>query len=409
MPTIRVLDHLIKICNQLAHGQYEQANELFRMTREDLGIPPDMTSLAEAFGMMLVQLEARDYRLEQTIAELRAARDELARRSMRLDQENRLLRQTARENFRPGRILGSTPGIQEVIRTLEKIADTPVNVLIVGETGTGKELVAKALHFNSRRADKPFVAINCSAIPESIFEAEMFGIEKGVATGVDRRQGRIELANGGTLFLDEVGDMPASAQAKILRVLEEREVERVGARKPVHVDIRVVAATHRDLRNLVAEGTFREDLYYRLNVISLKIPPLRERPDDIPLLANYYLELNVVRLGVHRPQLTAETVAALKSYDWPGNVRELENEMERAVALAVNKVISPDDLSEPLRQAAVRFSAASSPEVVTTCQAEADLVKATLFLTGNNKSKTARMLGISREGLRKKMKRLEIQ
>ena len=381
-----VLSHLAGICEQIAHGRYGKATELFRMTRDDIGIPSDMCSLAESFGLMLVQLEAREYRL---------------------DQENRLLRQSARENFRAGRILGTTPAMQELTNTVEKIADTPVNVLIVGETGTGKELVAKALHFNSRRADKPFVAINCSAIPESIFEAEMFGIEKGVATGVDKRQGRIELANGGTLFLDEIGDMPAAAQAKILRVLEEREVERVGSRKRLPVDIRVVAATHRDLRHLVATGRFREDLFYRLNVVSLRIPPLRERQDDIPLLANYYLELAAARLGSPRRHLSAEAVYALKSYEWPGNVRELENEMERAVVLSLGKLIRPDDFSEPILKGALPVPNLSIKDEPLR-QTESEQIKSTLSLAGNNKSEAARILCMSREGLRKKMKRLGI-
>ncbi len=409
MQNDKVLSHLIAVCDRIAHGYYEQAAELFRMTRDDIGMPPELGSLAEAFGLMLVKLEAREYRLDQTITELRHARNELSRKSDRLDRENRLLRQTAHEQFSTARILGNSPEIRELKQTIEKIADTPVNVLISGETGTGKELVAKSLHFNSSRADKPFVTINCSAVPESIFEAEMFGIEKGVATGVDKRQGRIELANGGTLFMDEIGDMPASAQAKILRVLEEREVERVGGRKPIPVDIRLVAATHRNLRRLIEDGSFREDLFYRLNVVTLKIPSLRERPDDIPLLANSYLELFSSRLGVSRPRLTASALTALKKYSWPGNVRELENEMERAVALNIDKVITPQDLSEPLWSASVALSSAPVDEACTKDRTEAERIRTALDLAQNNKSKTARMLGLSREGLRKKMKRLDIQ
>jgi transcriptional regulator with PAS, ATPase and Fis domain len=405
----KILPHLIAVCNQIAHGKYEEAAELFRMTRDDIGIPADMTTLAEAFGLMLVQLEAREYRLEQIIADLRISRDELSRRHEHLATENRLLRKSAKTTFSTKRILGSSPAIQALIGQAERIADTPVTILISGESGTGKELLAKSLHFTSHRADKPFVALNCSAIPETLFEAEMFGIEKGVATGVERRIGRLEQANGGTLFLDEVGDMPTATQAKILRVLEEREYERVGGRTPLTVDIRIIAATHRDLKQMVTEGAFREDLLYRLNVVNLRIPPLRERLDDIPLLAVHCLRVASLRMGRAGMQFSPQALCLLRCHDWPGNVRELENEIERAVALTIDNLIQPDDFSETVRKAAdINPVSCSQVEYRCLTLSESDRMRLALAQAGGNKSETARQLGITREGLRKKLKKLGV-
>ena len=400
----RTLQYLTSICNEIAAGNYKRVPALFELTSM-VALEPDIAELSEAFGMMLVKVEAREFKLNDTIEELRQAKQALELSNSRLGQENLLLRKVAREQFSAGKILGVSPQMRDLVHTISKVADTPVTVLINGETGTGKELVAKALHFDSRRADKPFIALNCSAIPESIFEAEIFGIEKGVATGVDKREGRIEQANGGTLFLDEIGDMPLSVQAKMLRALEERVVERVGGRKPIPVDIRVVAATHRDLKILVSEGKFREDLYYRINVINLRIPPLRERTDDIAVLAEHCLERSSKRIGRTRPSITSESLALLCSYNWPGNVRELENEIERAVALSISTRIRPEDFS-PALLGKTSPSSAPSDSCTSMTQNEAEHIRKALESTGNNKSMAARTLGISREGLRKKMIRL---
>jgi len=304
----------------------------------------------------------------------------------------------------PSRILGVSPEMQNLVEKIEKIADTPVNVLLTGETGTGKELVAKTLHYNSSRCNGPFVALNCSAIPETLFESEIFGIEKGVATGVERRIGKIEQANGGTLFLDEIGDMPLSGQSKILRVIEDRRLERVGSRKDVVVEIRVVAATNKNLKREMEKGAFREDLYYRLNVAGFRIPPLRERPDDVPVLLNHYLDEYARRLGKGRMVFAPGVVNRLKTYPWPGNVRELENEVERAVALAGGEKIALQDFSEDIRRATKQDEKGNKKDV-SLHRMEKEQIEKVIEAVQGNKSEAARRLGLSREGLRRKMNR----
>ncbi|MDD5168832.1 MAG: sigma-54 factor interaction domain-containing protein, partial [Syntrophales bacterium] len=269
----KLLQYLIRLCQEISHGKYGNEKELFELTKEG-SYPILVTELAESFGMMMVQVESRQYRLEGIIDDLKKAEAALLAARDRLSHENTQLRRTLRQNFSPVRILGNNTALMSLLEKVKKIADTLVNVLITGETGTGKELIAKTIHYNSSRSDRPFVALNCSAIPESIFEAEMFGVEKGVATGVEKRMGRIEQADGGTLFFDEIGDMPLSAQSKILRVIQDRLLDRVGGRHPIPVNVRIIAATNKDLRQAIPEKTFREDLFYRLNVIHLHMPPL---------------------------------------------------------------------------------------------------------------------------------------
>lgn len=365
----------------------------FHYTAADLKLLTTLASQAAA-AIEIARLYEAERRLN---TELLAAREMLSR-------ENTNLKHNLRGRFSPTRILGSSRLMREVVDKIDKLADTPVNVLITGETGTGKELIAKAIHYNSGRSGKTFVAINCSAIPETIFESEMFGIEKGVATGVDRRIGKIEQADSGTLFLDEIGDMPLSCQAKILRVIEERRVDRVGGREPIPIDIRIIAATNRDLKQEIERGNFREDLYYRLNVVNIHIPPLRDRKEDIPLLLNYFLEQCTAKFGRPKMRFSPEVVEVLKGYNWPGNVRELENEVERAMALAVSDTILPDDLSsEILRSRGNNGEQRTSSGTVV--DAEKALIERTLAETGWNKSRASQILGISREGLRKKMNR----
>ena len=241
-----LLQKLIELSENMAGGRYERHAELFELTKSG-SYPEDVRRLAESFGMMMVKVEAREYHLSQIIEELRQARNELAEAKRHLDLENQGLKTTLRKTVSPERLLGTSDAILQIRETIRRLAATAVSVLITGETGTGKELVAQAIHYGSTRSDRPFVAVNCSAIPETMLEAELFGIEKGVATGVDRRTGKFEQADGGTLFLDEIGDMPLAAQSKVLRALETRTVERVGGRPPRAVDIRVVAATNRNL------------------------------------------------------------------------------------------------------------------------------------------------------------------
>jgi transcriptional regulator with GAF, ATPase, and Fis domain len=399
----KLLRYLINLCEDLSKGHYKKAKELFELTKEGK-YPSLIAELAETFGMMMVKLEAREYRLEQVIDALKKAKAELSIAKKRLSEENIHLKKDLRQKFMPSGFLGANPQIRELIAKAERVADTPANILITGETGTGKELIAKMIHYNSSRREGPLVTLNCSALPETIFESEMFGIEKGVATGVEKRIGKIEQADGGTLFLDEIGDMPMSSQAKILRIIENGELEHVGGRKTISVNIRIIAATNKDLRKESEKGAFRGDLMYRLNVVNLHIPPLRERRDDIPLLANFFLEQSVRRLGREKMRFAPEVIGRFMTYPWPGNVRELENEVERSVILSFTDTVTIDGLSESLMQSdgAVEPGEDSAASLKDN---ERDLIIRTLRITGGNKTKAATMLGFSREGLRKKMNR----
>src|SRR5213592_3372014 len=278
------------------------------------------------------------------------ALSELERRRQELLELNLHLRREVEERFTSKNIVGTSSKIQGVRSMIDRTAESAVSVLVTGENGTGKELSARAIHYQSQRRSKPFVAVNCAALPESLVESELFGIEKGVATGVERRVGRIESANGGTLFLDEIGDLSPTAQAKLLRVLQEREVEWVGGRRPVPVDIRLVAATNKDLKEEIQHNRFRQDLYFRLNVIHLHLPPLREIRADIPLLALHFLRKYSKEMGRNVESVSQDALKALTAYNWPGNVRELENEVRRALVLAMGKEIKAEDLSANIRE-----------------------------------------------------------
>lgn len=400
---------LARVCSAIAMGDYNQAHKLFRMTSDHAGSPV-IGALAEAFGMMLVKVEAREFRLEQIIEELQETTEQLEHAKRIISKENSRLRRDLRSKYTTVNMIGSSPAMRHLHQQIERVADAPVTVLVAGETGTGKELVAKALHFQSERAGGPYVPLNCSAIPDSLLESELFGIEKGVASGVDARVGRFQQADGGTLFLDEIGDMPLESQAKILRVIESGEVERVGGRTTKQVDVRIVAATHKNLMDMVKKGTFREDLYYRLSVIRLEIPPLRERPEDIPLLARFFLKKAIDRMRTNVLGFSPDALCALSAYDWPGNVRQLENEVERAVVLSLSEAITPADFS-PDVAGSIEGQSPSLPlgltnEVLTLEEGERILIHRALEKTDNNKSEAARLLGISREGLRKKLNRL---
>lgn len=397
-----LLQQLIDTTQALAHGKSGNQEKLFEMTKTGV-YPKLINELAESFGIMCIKVSTREYELEQKIAELKASNDELAIAKQMLATENHTLRETLKEKFSPGNILGTSSQIRNVLQQVEKVANTLANVLIAGETGTGKELIAKALHFNSDRRLKPFVALNCSALPDDLLESELFGIEKGIATGVDKRIGKIEQANSGTLFLDEIGDMPLASQAKVLRVIQGRELERVGGRKTIPVDIRIVAATHKDLKQAILDGNFRQDLFYRLNVVNITLPPLRHRTDDIPLLFNAFLTKFTRQLKRPPKQIKDDVLHRLKTYQWPGNVRELENTAERAVALSSTDIIGLDDLPEEIKAINWQQPANVTPQAGTLEEMEIDVVRTTLEAAGGNKTETARRLGLSREGLRKKM------
>src|SRR5213593_2008813 len=276
------------------------------------------------------------------------ALSELETRRQELLQLNLHLRREVEERFTSKNIVGTSSKIQGVRSMIDRTAESAVSVLVTGENGTGKELSARAIHYQSQRRSKPFVAVNCAALPESLVESELFGIEKGVATGVEPRPGKFEVANGGTLFLDEVGDLSLPTQAKVLRVLQERVIERVGGRRTTPVDVRIVAATNKDLETECKSRTFREDLYHRLNVIHLRLPPLRERREDIPLLANWFLAKYCHEMNKEPLHLTAEALTHLVNYPWPGNVRELEHEMTRLVLSVHRNPVGEADLSDAI-------------------------------------------------------------
>lgn len=342
----------------------------------------------------------------QIVGQLRQHRD-------RLLQENTQLWKEVEGRFSAASILGTSEKIQVVLRLIDHIRDTSVTVLITGESGTGKELVAKAIHYSSPRARLPLVALNCAALPESLVESELFGIEKGVATGVERRIGKFEAANGGTLFLDEVGDLSLPAQAKLLRVLDERVVERVGGRKAVPVDVRILAATNKSLESEIKKGAFREDLYYRLKVIHIPMPPVRQIRQDIPLLANYFLDKYYREMKREPMHLNPVALNILLRYSWPGNVRELENEMKRLVATVRRKSIIEEDLSEAIRgnsggDLSLKPDAALALKA-TVSELEKRMILEALQRSGHNQQQAAKALGLSRQGLIKKMKRYGIR
>jgi Nif-specific regulatory protein len=303
--------------------------------------------------------------------------------------------------------------IESIIRLIDQIRPSSVDVLIQGESGTGKELIAKALHFNSPRAKYPFVALNCAALPDNLVETELFGIEKGVATGVDRRIGKFEAAHGGTLFLDEIGDLSLTAQAKILRVVQERSIDRIGSRAPVPVDVRIVAATNRDLETAMREKLFREDLYYRLSVVRIQTPSLRESPEDIPILANHFLQKHCSVNQVELKQFTSAAIASLMAYGWPGNARQLENEVKRLVASVRSIAIDAEQLVLESRSGHAMARAAAEPSPGQTLNQAIDalerkMIQQTLDSCDGNKAKAAQILGLSRQGLIKKLRRLKM-
>lgn len=316
-----------------------------------------------------------------------------------IEEENLRLRNIVADSKRPKtRIIGQSKGIREVLRLIDQVAMSNITVLIYGETGTGKELVAKSIHENSARTGGPLVTVNCAAIPDSLLESELFGHEKGAFTGAfSRRKGKFEEANGGTIFLDEVGELPLAAQAKLLRVLQEREFEPLGSSRTVKVDVRIIAATNRDLQRDVAEGKFRADLYYRLNAFIITLPPLRERGADILLLADHFIEKYSKELGKSLKRISPGVAEVFLNYNWPGNVRELENTIERAVLLATEDIIEISHLPPNLQPKTQISSGRSFGILKSMVEAyERSLIKEALQETGGNISKAARLLRTTR-------------
>ncbi|MBI5099303.1 MAG: sigma-54-dependent Fis family transcriptional regulator [Nitrospirae bacterium] len=336
----------------------------------------------------------------------------------RLQEENSRLKKELKKKFSTHKIIGNSLPLQEVIKFIEKIADTDSTVLVTGESGTGKELVAKTIHYNSPRARSTFVPLNCAAIPKDILESELFGHEKGAFTGaVTTRIGRFELANNGTLFLDEIGELAPSLQVKLLRVLQEKEFERVGGIKTIKVDVRIIAATNRDLEKAVKDGTFREDLYYRLNVIPLHLPPLRKMKEDVPLLIEHFIIEISKRKKKEPPKISHETMSYLANYRWPGNVRELENLIERLIILKEGDYITPDELPERFLEnrhtpkVVTKSKLLSSEGVdlnVVLDELENNMIIQALEMSKGVKSKAASLLGLNRTTLIEKMKKKSI-
>jgi DNA-binding NtrC family response regulator len=318
--------------------------------------------------------------------------------------ENRLLRNEISDKFSFENIIGKAANMQAVFELIRRASPSDSTILINGESGTGKELVAKAIHYNSPRANGPFIKMNCAALPEGLIESELFGHEKGAFTGAIRStRGRFELADGGSLLLDEISEIPAPLQAKLLRVLQEREFERIGSGQTIKVDVRVIATSNRDLRDEVTGGSFRHDLFYRLNVIPIDIPPMRQRLEDIPLLCNYFLNKFCQKSGVPVKKLSEKVMPIFMSYSWPGNVRELENLLERAVVISKNQELKPMDFPPEITSGIAAVPYGTMDVGMSVNEAEKILILKTLKAHAGNKSRAAEVLGISTRTLRNKL------
>jgi two-component system response regulator PilR (NtrC family) len=334
----------------------------------------------------------------------------------RLRMENFKLRESSDKPYQFGEIIGKSPEMAEVFDMIQRVAPSKASVLIIGESGTGKELVAKAIHNRSPRSTRPFIPVNCTAIPETLLESELFGHVKGAFTGaVSHKLGLVEIAHSGTLFFDEVGEIPLSIQAKLLRFLQEREFRKVGGNEDMRVDVRVIAATNRSLEREIEEGGFREDLYYRLNVIRIKLPPLRDREEDIPLLVNHFLEKFAKEQGKDIPRVSSLAMRVLSNYSYPGNVRELENTIERCVTLERSDQLTAEHLPSRFSQEDAEAGIGSEqvdipPDGIdlnrVTEEMERKLISRALQITGGNRSRAARLLGITQRSLRYRLVKL---
>jgi DNA-binding NtrC family response regulator len=368
-----------------------------------------------AFGTVETAVEAMkagasDYVLKPfSLSEMRMViRKELDVRDLR--EENRSLREALGKRYAHPNVVARSVKMQEVLATVERVAPTNSTVLLGGESGVGKDLIARAIHEKSRRAAGPFIKINSTAIPENLLESELFGYEKGAFTGANAsKPGKFELADKGTLFLDEIGDVPLAIQVKLLRVLQEREFERLGGTRTVKVDVRLIAATNRDLREALEQGTFREDLYYRLNVVPIDIAPLRQRKEDIPDLVNLFISRFAGDSGKPVKGIAPEAMQILVNYHWPGNVRELQNIIERACALAKSTVLEVSDIHLDLRPAkAANGASGFLPEGMTLEHWEDEMIREALRRANGNKSQAARLLGLSRNALRYRLSKIGI-
>jgi DNA-binding NtrC family response regulator len=328
-----------------------------------------------------------------------------------LQDENRKLREELGRRYQFDNIVGRSPAMQEIFATILRVAPSRATVLLAGESGVGKDLIARAIHYHSPRKDRPFVKINCTALPENLMESELFGYEKGAFTGaVGSKPGKFEQADTGTAFLDEIGDVPASVQVKLLRVLQEREFERLGSNKTRHIDVRIVAATNQDLRAALEQGTFREDLYYRLNVVPMNIPPLRERREDIPFLAEHFVRKLAAQSDSPVSSITDAAIQRLMGYHWPGNVRELENVIERSLVLCTGTELdAPDIRLDTAPRSRVQTAENFLPEGMTLDEYEQAVIREALRRAEGNKSQAARLLGLTRNALRYRLAQMGIE
>ena len=349
----------------------------------------------------------RHLELATAIGAVAALAFDTARRFRRLEARNRELQENIELHHS---LVGESPKMQEIYKLISRVAPSDSTVLVRGESGTGKELVARALHSNSPRRDKPFVAVNCAALPENLLESELFGYEKGAFTGAAaRKEGKIELAHEGTFFLDEIGELPLLLQAKLLRALQEKCFERVGGTRPLKVDMRLIAATNRNLDDAVKAGTFRADLYYRLNVVAITLPPLREHREDIPLLAQHFTRKLSEKLNRPAPTLSAEAKACLTAYDWPGNVRQLENAIERALVLGASEVLGREDLPEELVESGGHGGATLTGYHERLNQAKREIVGGALEQAKGTVTEAARILGLNPNYLHRLMNNLDLR
>jgi len=408
------------VLTDLALGRGPDGMDVLRATKERR--PECPVVMITAYGSEAIAVEAMKSGAEDYVPkpfdndEIRLVVQRALDRT-RLERENRLLREQIQRQYGFDNLVGAGQSMQRVFETMQKVSETDLTVLICGESGTGKELVAQALHNRSSRKDRPFVAVNCAAISRDLVESELFGHEKGAFTGADaRRIGRFEAADDGTIFLDEIGDMAPETQAKVLRVLQERSFERVGGDKPIEVDVRVIAATHRNLAEDVKRDRFREDLYYRLKVVEIELPPLRDRSEDVPALAQRFLEQVTERLGLEKKQLGESALARLARHPWPGNVREVHNVIEQAAVLGSGSTIEEADLNlgaEKTTAAAglgdlegLGFSDAKKRAIE---KFERGFLLNALRQSGGNISRAAESIGMVRQSLQQKIRELGLR
>jgi DNA-binding NtrC family response regulator len=413
---LRVVDRADLVLTDLKLPKMDGLEFLGMIRRQNSHVPVIMMT---AFGSVETAVEAMkkgatDFLLKpfsldhlmQVVAkalEMRALRD-----------ENRELKAELGRRYEFDNIIGRSEPMQEIFATIERVAPSRATVLLTGESGVGKDLIARAIHFHSPRKDRPLVKINCTAIPENLMESELFGYEKGAFTGANAsKPGKFEQADTGTVFLDEIGDVPAAIQVKLLRILQEREFERLGSNTTRHIDVRLVAATNQDLRAALEQGTFREDLYYRLNVVPLNIPPLRDRKQDIPFLANHFVQKLAPDTGCQVDSITDAGMEKLMQYHWPGNVRELENVIERSLVMCTGKRLDAADIkleSAPRpRPQSGNGEPPFLPEGMTLDQYEQELIREALKRAAGNKSQAARLLGLTRNALRYRLTQMGLE